>query len=281
MPVLALAVLAASLFGPATPCGAAGDIRVADSQLFFRLDTNGDGRLVADELPPEQARLFERLVRLGDKNDDGQLTEQEWQQAIEPRRPEKPIEQKRPSTLPGADAARLLLLKLDADGDALLTKRESPEQLKPALEQIIEQYDRNADGLIDRFELARGGPKIVRIGQQTARRLEWDVQRELGKLDRKQGDAAMRFSERPEPEQVLGSRRQAKALFKQFDQDGDGRVTADEVPEQVGDRMDRLFRLGDLDGDSALSEQEFLKVSQRAARLLRFKRAADGKTKSD
>lgn len=254
---------------------AAGDIRVADQQLFARLDSDGDGLVTATELPQEQSRLFARLVRLGDSNGDGHLTEAEWQVALEPTRPEKPIEEKRSSELPGADAARLLLLKLDADGDSVLTKQEAPERLRGALNQIVDQYDRNKDDQIDRMELARGGPRITRIAQQTSRRLKWDVHRELSKLDRQQGDAAMRFSERPRPEQVLGDPKQALALFKQFDQNGDGQVERDEIPEQVADRFNRLFRVGDRNGDNALSQREFLTASKRAAKFLQRMSAAN------
>ena len=45
--------------------------------LFTKLDKNSDGKLTKDEVPEEQARFFERLVRLGDKDKDGVLTKDE------------------------------------------------------------------------------------------------------------------------------------------------------------------------------------------------------------
>ncbi len=49
--------------------------------LFDRLDKNGDGKLVKDEISEDQRRSFERMLRLGDGNDDGELTREEFQKA--------------------------------------------------------------------------------------------------------------------------------------------------------------------------------------------------------
>ncbi len=247
---------------------ASGDIRVADEQLFSRLDINSDGQLVADELGNEQRRLFARLLRLGDQDKDGQLSEREWRRAITPRRPAKPIEEKQPSELPGAEAIRLVLLKLDADADGVLTKAEAPRELRPVFAQIVEQFDRNDNGQVNRLELARGGPRITRIAQQAVRRLDLNVERELKKLDREQGDASQRFSEQPSPQRMLADPQQSRALFEQFDGNNDGKLHIEEVPDQLQDRLGRLFRFGDRDRDGALSEREFLAATKRASRLL-------------
>ena len=261
--LLSLAALVQAL-----PTTAADDIRVSDGRLFATLDANGDGQVERQELSSEHARLFARLVRRGDSNDDGRLSEHEWQQALAPERPTKPIEERRGSELPGADAARLLLLKLDADGDSVLTADEAPSELKGVFNRIVEQYDRNDDGKVNRLELARGGPRLTRMAQQTARRLDLDVDRELKKLDRKQGQAAMRFSEQPSPRRMLGDPQQSLALFEEFDRNNDGRLERDEIPEQARDRLGRLFRLGDRNRDGALSEREFQAASQRASRMM-------------
>lgn len=246
----------------------AKDIRVADQGLFARLDANGDGTLVAEELPAEQATLFARFVRLGDNNKDGKLSEAEWQAATKPRRPAKPIEDKRSNELPGADAARLVLLLLDADRDGVLTRREAPSDLRSVFDRIVEQYDRNDDERINRSELARGGPQLTRLSQQTVRRLDLDVERELRKLDREQGSAAMRFTEAPSRREFLGTPQQTLALFEELDKDQDGKLALDETPEQGMDRWRRLFRLGDRNRDGLLSRDEYQKATSRAARMM-------------
>ena len=50
--------------------------RSAESRaaLFDKLDANHDGQITSDEVPEESRRLFERLLRRGDKNGDGKLT---------------------------------------------------------------------------------------------------------------------------------------------------------------------------------------------------------------
>lgn len=265
MPAAVVMLLATSM----TAIAQEGDIRVSDDGLFARLDADGDGLLSADELPEAHTRLFARLLSQGDENKDGKLSESEWVGAIEPRRPAKPIEEKRATQLPGADAARLLLLKLDADQDGVLSEQEAPTELRAAFRQIVGEYDRNEDGQINTFELARGGPRLTRIAQQVARRLEWDVDRELAKLDKRQGGEAMRFTERPTPQRVLGDPKRAQALFDELDRNQDGLLQRDELPEQAKDRLERLFRIGDRDRDDALSQREFLAASERAARFLK------------
>ncbi len=244
------------------------DIRVADRQLFARLDANKDGQLAAEELPEGRSRLFARLLRLGDADSDGRLDSEEWKQALEPRRPAKPIEQKRSSELPGANATRLVLLKLDADGDGVLTSDETPRGMRQVFNQIVEQFDRNEDGRVNRIELARGGPRITRVAQRAARQLNLNIDRELRQLDREQGEAAQRFSEQPTPQKMLADPKQSLALFEEFDRNNDGKIDHDEVPEQLTDRLGRLFRFGDRNRDGALSQREFLAATERAARLI-------------
>ena len=246
------------------------DVRVADAALFSRLDTNADGLLSADELPPAQARLFARLVRQGDTDGDGQLSPDEWRQATAPRRPVKPVEEKASGELPGADATRLVLLKLDADGNGILTQDETPESLARVFQQVVELYDRNDDQRITQQEIARGGPQISRLAQRIVRQENWDVEKELARLDRQQGEAALRFTKPQTPQQVFSNGDRMKSLFIDFDTNGDGKLQLDEVPEPAREQFRRLFRLGDRDGDGALSQKEYEAASQRAARLLRM-----------
>ena len=80
-------IAATLLIAAAGAFASAEDIRVADQGLFERWDADGDGRLVEEELPGEQSRLFAKLVRQGDDNRDGVLSESEWKGATTPRRP--------------------------------------------------------------------------------------------------------------------------------------------------------------------------------------------------
>ena len=118
------------------------DIPVSDTGLFSRLDDNADGQITAEELPASQSRLFSRMLRRGDANNDASLSQTEWQQASTPDRPAKPLEEKQSSELPGADATRLLLLKLDTNEDGVLSEQEAPAELARAYKEIADRYDR-------------------------------------------------------------------------------------------------------------------------------------------
>ncbi len=61
----------------------AGDSADA-GRLFDKLDANGDGRLSGDEIPAEQRRLFERLLRLAGKPANGSLSRAEFVAQLKP-----------------------------------------------------------------------------------------------------------------------------------------------------------------------------------------------------
>ncbi|HZZ29564.1 MAG TPA: hypothetical protein VFE46_16325 [Pirellulales bacterium] len=78
---------------------AAQDKAEADklSGLFDKLDANHDGQITADEVPEDQRRLFERLLRRADRNGDGKLSPEEFIAGMKEMedRPERPAD--RPS----------------------------------------------------------------------------------------------------------------------------------------------------------------------------------------
>ncbi|WP_197529140.1 hypothetical protein [Aeoliella mucimassa] len=264
-----LLVVLCLLAGFALSAKAEEEVRVADSGLFDRLDSNGDGLLAAEELPADQARLFARLVRLGDSDNDGKLAKREWDTATTPRRPAKPLEEKASGELPGADAARLLLLKLDTNQDGKLVEKEIPESLADVYTQIAGQFDNNGNGQLDSLELARSGPQLSRLAQRIARQRNWDVESELAKFDRQQGEASQRFSEPLTRQRMLRDPSQQLALFEEYDGNQDGKLVLDEVPEAARERFERLIRFGDRDRDGALSKGEFETAANRTLRSMR------------
>src|SRR5688572_14139813 len=52
--------------------------------LFGRLDANKDGYVTADEVQEPQKGLFERLIRNGDKDGDGKLSQEEFRSGLRP-----------------------------------------------------------------------------------------------------------------------------------------------------------------------------------------------------
>ncbi len=236
---------------------------VADTGLFARLDTSGDGLLVESEITADQQRMFDRLLRRGDKDGDGQLTAEEFATAIEPTREAKPLTEQPESTAPGGNAARVLLLLMDSDPDGVIRRDEVPAKYRFAFDGFVDQIDYNKNKTLDAIELARGGPQIMRAAIRATARLRIDVDKEFRRLKAAQGDLVNRFDEAPTREGMFASPARAKMLFAQLDQNGDKKIEASEIPAQGAGNFERLFRTFDANRDRALSEQEFARAAER------------------
>ncbi|TWT77460.1 transaldolase/EF-hand domain-containing protein [Posidoniimonas polymericola] len=254
-------VLALSLAPSQARAGEAAD------DLFARLDANGDQLLDPAEVASEHQRLFERLLRKADQNGDGRLTAAEFAAGLTPSTPPKPIVDEPADSTPATDALRLLLLKLDTDRDAMLTRDEAPAELREAFDQLARAADGDQNGQIAYRELVQGGRRASQTAVRIARQEGWDVERQLRRLDAEQGAAAKRFSSQPNPREALASPRRTQEMFKQLDANRDGRVALDEVPEQARDRVERLLRAADRDRSGDVTLEEFQRQAQRAARF--------------
>jgi len=243
-------------------------VAAGDNTLFAELDRNNSGAVTRDEVPEEHHRLFARLVRRGDADENGELTADELAKALTPSSDPKPIEQSRTDSFPGARASRLLLLKLDTNRDSTLTRSEAPQKLRGVFDQISKQVDRNKNKELDRGELARGGRQLARRADAIARRMGWDVETELKRIEAKQGEAANRFERRIEPLKALRDPKQAASLFKQLDANGDRRLVVSELPERLQERVGRLLKRADTNRDGGVSQKEFVAASSRLARFL-------------
>ncbi|MFG0332239.1 MAG: EF-hand domain-containing protein, partial [Maioricimonas sp. JB049] len=82
------ATTAALLVAASVPMPAPADD--ASTDLFSQLDSDGDGRLTVDELSDDRKRFFERLLRVGDANEDGILTREEFEAATSAE--ERPVQ---------------------------------------------------------------------------------------------------------------------------------------------------------------------------------------------
>jgi Ca2+-binding EF-hand superfamily protein len=231
--------------------------------LFERLDTSGDGQIAAGEVPADQRWLFDRLIRKGDANGDGQLSADELQQALAPTTPTKPLTEPPTASTPAGNATRVLLLLMDTTPDGVIDRDEVPERLLATFDSFAEQVDYNKNNKIDTLELARGGPQLGRTAVRAVARMRIDVDRELARLTKQQGERVKRFDEPPSRERMFASPERAMQLFASLDANGNGKLEASEVPEQGAGNLDRLFRAFDADGDKALSRREFARAAER------------------
>jgi len=196
----------------------------SNNPLFSQLDANNDGQVGGDEIPEDKKRIFESLLRKADKNSDGKLSREEFDQASKETRPDRPVEERAPEGRAGGPGAGgfpppgEILSRLDRNSDGKITADEVPGDVKERFEKLVAMADKDKDGAVSREEL------------ETAAR----------NFNPGQGGEG----NRPNPE----------AIFKMADKNGDGKITSDEVPE---DRRPMIER-ADKDGDKAVTKDEFV-----------------------
>lgn len=196
--------------------------------IFDNLDKNEDGLLVADEVSESQMRFFERLLRAGDENEDGKLSKAEYQATLK--------EDERPAGQPMGGR--------DSGG------RPGRGQFDPGM--IFDRFDANKDGKLEKSELpeqaqGRMGRMFDQLGKESITKEEYT----------KAISQMMREGGRPGGEE---GRRGAADFLKRLDKNEDGKLSKDELPEQMRGRMAGLFeRLG----KDEISFEELEKMRQQ------------------
>jgi len=253
------------------------------SALFDKLDANHDGQITSDEVPEEQRRLFERLLRRADRNGDGKLSREEFIAGMKEMedRPGRPADRPNDAGPPelrafggsggfgggaggGQGAGPLMGMAifraLDTNGDGKLDAKEiaaAPEVLKKLA---------NSNGEITRTDLLKSLPGAQANGFGGGR---------TG-LGRGGGLAAgFRLGSviGGGPGQgELNPDAIAKRIIQQFDKNGDGKLQKSELPPPLQEWFDEL----DTNHDGALDEAEIKAILPRLMRRLQEERAQAG-----
>lgn len=122
-------------------------------QLFSELDRNQDGKVTADEAGADGKSGFERMVRVADRDSNGELSRDEFLAGAKPA--------DRPSAEPERRGA--FLKQLDANNDGKISLDEVPEQAKERLKPLFERSGKSElsiaeiEKLMARLQGARDG----------------------------------------------------------------------------------------------------------------------------
>ncbi|NQV25398.1 MAG: hypothetical protein HQ518_13640 [Rhodopirellula sp.] len=205
-------------------------------EIFKQLDKNNDGKLVKDEVSEEQTRFFERLLRLGDADKNGELTESEFTKAASETAVTPPAggngagPGRRPGNPGGQqfDAAGFFK-RLDQNGDGKVTKSELPEALAERLAPAFEKLGKDAFTL-EEFQQFRQQAERNGSGQPGGR---------------------------------PGSMGNPEETFKRLDANGDGKLTVDEVPEPGRRMVGAILERSGKGRDGSLTMQEFQKAIEQ------------------
>ncbi len=246
-----------------TPFAAATD----PQQLFDQIDQNQDGQIALDEIPTQHARLFQRLLRTSDDNQDQELSLLEFQHGLQPNQTEKPLVEKQSSQMPGADALLLLLAKMDANADRKIEATEVPVQFRELFHQIEDRLGGTPDGVLSQREITQSAPKLSHLALRVTRRMDIDVELEIALLPKPQWQALQNLLAPRRRGDYLADPEQAREFFGRLDANNDGQITAAEVPEQLADRFEQLLDRADRNHDNQISLQELLALSRQIQRF--------------
>jgi Ca2+-binding EF-hand superfamily protein len=178
-------------------------------------------------------------------------------QTVSAQQPERPQGQQaqRPQGGPADFIERIK--GFDQNNDGKITKDEMPERMQA----MIERLDTNKDGAIDNKELAALKDRLAQggQGQQGQRPQGQQGQRPQGQQgQRPEGQQGQR------PEGQQGQRPQFNPAdiikrVKESDKNNDGKITKDELPEQ----MQRMFPRIDTNQDGVIDREELAVMEKR------------------
>ena len=127
-------------------------------EFFRRLDANGDGQIIAEEVPDALAERFEQLLQRADRNRNDQLSEAE---VLKFSRQLQVFSENRLSPAELRTEIQRLLKQLDRNGDQQISRQEAPRRLKARFDRV----DTDGSGQIERDELAPVVQLLSRLRQ--------------------------------------------------------------------------------------------------------------------
>lgn len=135
------------------------------------------------------------------------------------------------------------------------TKDAATKDTAPDNEALFKQLDKNADGQVADDEIPQDKQRLLK---RLMRNADKDGN---GKLSREEFVAGLKNRDRKsEPGGPASDGPSLEETFRDRDRNGDGKFTADDVPEPLRERFSRMLERADKNGDKAISLEEFKKA---------------------
>ena len=249
--------LVAAWFNPAA--GQAKDEASANT-LFEQLDTNHDQAISATEVPADKLPLFERLLRRGDTDQNGQLSRQELASSLEASVAGQDRTGRVATNRSGHAKPGQILARLDTNHDGRLTADEIPADQKQRFERWVRRADADADGAVSRAEL------IAWVQQHAAARAPSSADA-AGDTNAAAKSVAPQTADSPSvplgrsPGQRAMTPERIERRLLRHDANHDGRLERTEVVEQRARQFDRF----DANHDGVLDQAEIQALARQIA----------------